>query len=487
MLNYHLRISNLLRGSIPCGMNRNALACNLNRQYYCFHRQLRGYTSKYTGLSDIWKLDVEGGRGGDGCVSFARSGGSATRGGSLRNFGRPSGGDGGQGGNIWIEASSDVSDLGSVRTPLLRGKRGQSGRGDMVRGRDAEDTVIRVPLGTVVRRLPLATVFEPDELTKDAMEAAQGVTTEGMSMEHEDLKPYYVFYPGWEDRGEILEWEQQAARTSQGKRLLEQIGRRPPSTPPPSSSDVVIDVYDMLEPGQRILMATGGQGGHGNRWFAMRDRPPAKFASRGLAGEQCRLELELKQLAQVGLVGAPNVGKSTLLRAMTRARPAVANYAFTTLRPGIGVLEFEDGLQIRIADIPGLVEGAAQDRGLGLTFLRHVERTRLLLLVVDLTSNEPWCGLDTLISELSAYKTDLLQRPALLVANKADTPQAKQNWDQWWRPLVTTSESSMSSKLPGPLASIQLKDIIAISALEQKNTDRLARRIRQLVTSDETQ
>jgi Obg family GTPase CgtA len=358
----------------------------------------------------------------------------------------------------------------------------------MIRGKDAEDTIIRVPLGTVVRRLPLATVFEPDGLTKDAMEAAQGVTTEGMPTEHENLQPYYVFYPGWEDRGEILEWEQQAARTSQGKRLLEQIGRRPTTTTnatTSASSNVVIDVYDMLEPVQRILIATGGQGGHGNRWFAMRDRPPAKFASRGLAGEQCRLELELKQLAQVGLVGAPNVGKSTLLRAMTRARPAVANYAFTTLRPGIGVLEFEDALQIRIADIPGLVEGAAQDRGLGLTFLRHVERTRLLLFVVDLTSNEPWCGLDTLIHELSAYKTDLLQRPALLVANKADTPQAKRNWDRWWRPLITTPGSTISDKLPETLASIQLKGVIAISALEQKNIERLARQIRQLVTADE--
>ncbi|RKP27721.1 P-loop containing nucleoside triphosphate hydrolase protein [Syncephalis pseudoplumigaleata] len=439
-----------------------------------------------TGLSDVWALDVEGGRGGDGCVSFARSGGSATRGGSLRNFGRPSGGDGGRGANIWIEASDEVSDLGGVATPLLRGRRGQSGRGDMVRGKDAEDTVLRVPLGTVVRRLPRSTTEEPDTLTREAIEAARNVATEGISLEHEAMKAHYVFYPGWEDRGEILEWEKQAARTSQGRRLLEQIGRRPSTTGDSASSSTVIDVHDMIEPGQRVLVATGGQGGHGNRWFATRDRPPAKFASRGLAGEQCRLELELKQLAQVGLVGAPNVGKSTLLRAMTRARPAVASYAFTTIRPGIGVLAFEDGLQIRIADIPGLVEGAAEDRGLGLTFLRHVERTRLLLLVVDLTSNAPWCGLDTLVRELSAYKADLLQRPVLLVANKADAPQAKQNWDRWWRAWTATSPlAAIHDDLPEELASLRVQGVMAISALEQKNTERLARQIRQLVTMHE--
>ncbi|KAI9591692.1 P-loop containing nucleoside triphosphate hydrolase protein [Syncephalis fuscata] len=497
MLKIHSLLCRVQRNGVSQNIQSRANLFEFNRTLYPCNGVTRRWTSKHSGLSDIWALDIEGGRGGDGCVSFERSGGSATRGGSLRNFGRPSGGDGGRGGDVWIEASSDVSDLGSVATPLLRGSRGQSGRGDMVRGKDAEDTVVRVPIGTVVRRFP-PTVHEPDDIEKELTNTRphtsyhdkKALTEEEEEVSSEDLRPYYVYYPGWEDRGEIFEWERRAARTQQGRRLLEHIGRRSPrkiatkSTDEDEALSTVVDVYDMLTPGQRILAATGGQGGHGNRWFAMRDRPPAKFASRGLVGEQCRLELELKQLAQVGLVGAPNVGKSTLLRAITRAKPEVADYAFTTLRPGIGVLEFEDGLQIRIADIPGLIEGAAQDRGLGLTFLRHVERTRLLLFIVDLTSDEPWCGLETLIHELTAYKSDLLQRPALLIGNKADAPGAKQNWDRWWRPLAMSK--SIIDDLPKELAPIQLNGVMAISALEQKNVERLARQIRQLVTMDQS-
>jgi GTP-binding protein len=420
---------------------------------------------------DVWTLTVVGGQGGNGCVSFARSKGGGTVGGSLRNFGKPSGGDGGRGGDVWIEASPAVSDLGTIGTPVLRGKPGQSGRSDHIRGREGEDVVLRVPIGTVVRELPLP----PPESTPEEVN------------EREDYSKYYVYYPGWEDLGEIRDWEAYAARTPQGRRLLQQMGRLRgrsaiASTPPSEPIHC-----DLITPGQRILIASGGAGGHGNQWFSTRHLPPAKFASRGQPGQQRRIQLELKQLAQVGLVGAPNVGKSTLLRAMTSAEPTVADYAFTTLRPNLGMLQFADGLQIRIADIPGLVPGAAQDRGLGLTFLRHIERTRLLLFIVDLTSTEAWSGLPELVRELEAYQAELLDRPALIVGNKADVLGAKRHWERWWQPLAASlvPDEAVLSTLPPELARLNIHGAIAISALESKNIERLARRIRLLVMSGE--
>jgi GTP-binding protein len=180
---------------------------------------------------------------------------------------------------------------------------------------------------------------------------------------------------------------------------------------------------DLVEEGQTLLVARGGEGGRGNRAFVTPTRQAPRFAELGLPGEAKRLRLELLLIADVGLVGYPNAGKSSLLAAMSRARPRIATYPFTTLAPQLGVIEDEP--PITVADLPGIIEGAAQGRGLGLQFLRHIARTRLLLFVLDATE-APRATLEVLRKELQAYDPSLLRRPFLVALNKVDllSPEA---------------------------------------------------------------
>ena len=181
--------------------------------------------------------------------------------------------------------------------------------------------------------------------------------------------------------------------------------------------------HDLLGNGQRIVVASGGAGGRGNRRFATSTRQAPRFAERGLSGERATLELRLRLLADVGLVGAPNAGKSSLLRRLTRAQPKVADYPFTTLEPVLGTIEDPDGRQLVIADIPGLIEGASAGAGLGHEFLAHVERTRLLLHLVDVapaTGEPPERTFELVSAELERYGAGLESRPFALVLSKAD-------------------------------------------------------------------
>jgi GTP-binding protein len=177
---------------------------------------------------------------------------------------------------------------------------------------------------------------------------------------------------------------------------------------------------DLREPGQRLLLARGGRGGRGNARFVSSTNQAPRRCDPGEPGEVRRIRLELKLIADVGLVGFPNVGKSTLLARVSDAQPKIADYPFTTLSPNLGVVNLSEYRQFVVADIPGILEGAHEGKGLGLTFLRHIERTRVLLFLVDLTSESPAEDLAKLRDELTHYGAGLVDRPFLVVLTKAD-------------------------------------------------------------------
>ena len=181
---------------------------------------------------------------------------------------------------------------------------------------------------------------------------------------------------------------------------------------------------DLTKDGQEFIAAKGGLGGRGNRHFATSTNRAPRYAQPGLPGEAKTIRLELKLLADVGLVGLPNAGKSSLVTAASRARPKVADYPFTTLTPHLGMVQMDGFEPFTMADIPGLVEGAHQGAGLGLRFLKHVERTRLFIYVVDLSGEDPVSDLAVVKAELSAYDPELARRKALVAANKMDLPSA---------------------------------------------------------------
>ena len=183
---------------------------------------------------------------------------------------------------------------------------------------------------------------------------------------------------------------------------------------------------DLVLPGQRFIAAHGGKGGRGNSHFASSSRRAPRFAEKGDAGEERKLNLELKLIADVGLAGFPNAGKSSILSAISGAKPKIAGYPFTTLSPNLGVLAVDDA-QVVIADLPGLIEGAHEGKGLGLQFLRHAERTRILLHVIDLSQNNPVETFHALINEFKEYGADLASRPCIVIGNKIDIEGTEEN------------------------------------------------------------
>jgi GTPase len=185
-------------------------------------------------------------------------------------------------------------------------------------------------------------------------------------------------------------------------------------------------VADLESPGAVAVVARGGDGGRGNVHFRSSVQQAPQLAEPGLAGEERRLRLELKLIADVGLVGPPNAGKSSLLRAVSAATPRVADYPFTTLDPQLGVAELADGRRLVLADIPGLIEGAAHGAGLGRRFLRHVERTRALLYLVDGSDPDPWATLAAVRQEVAGYAAELASRPAVVAVNKVDLPEVRE-------------------------------------------------------------
>jgi GTP-binding protein len=187
---------------------------------------------------------------------------------------------------------------------------------------------------------------------------------------------------------------------------------------------------DLTKPGQRVVVAQGGQGGRGNASFATSTRQAPRLAERGAPGEERWLRLELKLLADVGLIGMPNAGKSTLLASVSAARPKIADYPFTTLQPNLGVVTINDEYDFVLADLPGLIEGAHEGAGLGHQFLRHIERTRLLVHMLDGAVENPLRYFDQINQELGFFKSTLAERPQIVVLNKMDLPGARDHWPQ---------------------------------------------------------
>ncbi|MFV0559190.1 MAG: GTPase ObgE [Enterococcus sp.] len=223
---------------------------------------------------------------------------------------------------------------------------------------------------------------------------------------------------------------------------------------------------DLVEHGQTLVVAKGGRGGRGNTRFATPKNPAPEIAENGEPGQERKIELELKVLADVGLVGFPSVGKSTLLSVISSARPKIGAYHFTTLVPNLGMVETSDGRSFAAADLPGLIEGASQGVGLGTQFLRHIERTRVILHVIDMSGMEgrdPYEDYVAINKELASHNLRLLERPQIIVANKMDMPESEENLKKFKEELAKEKEDEFADDLPiFPISGVTRKGIDAL-------------------------
>ncbi|XP_067856876.1 mitochondrial ribosome-associated GTPase 2 [Heptranchias perlo] len=315
---------------------------------------------------DQRRVSVFGGRGGDGTSTFHSE--------PRKEFGGPDGGNGGDGGHVILKVARQIKSLSAIAS-VYRGNNGEPGGNKNCYGKNAANTYVMVPLGTVVK-----------------------------------------------EDGKI--------------------------------------VVDLSSHGEEYVATYGGLGGKGNRFFLSNENRAPMTATPGEPGQQRVLQLELRTMAHAGMVGFPNAGKSSLLRTISNARPAVADYPFTTLNPHVGVIQYQDFEQIAVADIPGIIRGAHRNKGLGVSFLRHIERCRFLLFVLDLSTPEPWQQLEDLKYELEQYEKGLSERPFCVVGNKIDLPESKTN-------LVLLREKVRQS-------------IIPVSALTGANVEELLKHLREL-------
>ncbi|AXV42201.1 GTPase ObgE [Staphylococcus warneri] len=289
---------------------------------------------------DQVKISLKAGDGGNGITAYRRE--------KYVPFGGPAGGDGGKGASVIFEVDEGLRTLLDFRYQThFKAKKGENGQSSNMHGRNAEDLVLKVPPGTIVK-----------------------------SVETEEV------------------------------------------------------LADLVEDGQRAVVAKGGRGGRGNSRFATPRNPAPDFSENGEPGEEIDVTLELKLLADVGLVGFPSVGKSTLLSIVSKAKPKIGAYHFTTIKPNLGVVSTPDNRSFVMADLPGLIEGASDGVGLGHQFLRHVERTKVIVHMIDMSGSEGRDPIDdyhVINKELVAYKQRLEDRPQIIVANKMDMPDAEDN------------------------------------------------------------
>ncbi|EAF7362371.1 GTPase ObgE [Listeria monocytogenes] len=293
---------------------------------------------------DQVKIYVKAGNGGDGMVAFRRE--------KFVPNGGPAGGDGGKGAEVVFVVDEGLRTLVDFRFKrIFKAEHGEHGMSKSMHGRGAEDLVVKVPQGTIVKDI---------------------------------------------DTGEII--------------------------------------ADLVAHGQRAVIAKAGRGGRGNKRFATPANPAPELSENGEPGQERNVQLELKVLADVGLVGFPSVGKSTLLSVVSAARPKIAAYHFTTIVPNLGMVDAGDGRSFVMADLPGLIEGASQGVGLGHQFLRHIERTRVIVHVIDMSGSEgrvPYEDYMAINNELEQYNLRLMERPQIIVANKMDMPDAEENLNEF--------------------------------------------------------
>lgn len=279
---------------------------------------------------DYAEIEVKAGNGGKGAVTFRRE--------KYVPKGGPSGGNGGKGGNIIIEAHHNLSTLLDFRYKRhYKAQNGEPGGNSLKDGKSGKDIIIKVPVGTLIKSASTAKI-----------------------------------------------------------------------------------IADLNEDGKRITIAKGGKGGKGNSNFATPTNQSPRFAEEGKPGEQNKIILELKLIADVGLVGFPNAGKSTLISVISEAKPKIADYPFTTLAPVLGIVKYKDYQSFTIADIPGIIEGAHEGKGLGHKFLRHIERTKILLFLIDITSEDYQKTFDILNNELNNYSRVLSGKKKIVALSKAD-------------------------------------------------------------------
>jgi len=335
---------------------------------------------------DRIKIFAQAGKGGRGCVSFRRE--------KFVPKGGPDGGDGGRGGDVILRADQHTDHLAHLfYEPIVKAKNGGHGRGKKMHGKNAPDKIVKVPAGTVIYR------------------NAESLRAEG------------ALSDGVRDSVDARANQPEAVRLSDNRSAPDQFAIRDPR----SAIDMIAD---LTHDGQELVLCKGGAGGKGNVHFkSSRNRAPREYTDGG-EGESGHFLFELRSIADVALVGYPNAGKSTLIRQISAARSKVAPYPFTTLHPVIGVVELDDYRRATIADIPGLIEGAHRNLGLGHDFLRHITRCRLLLFVLDMAGSEgrsPIADLESLRREIDLYDPHLSLRPWIVVANKMDLPQAEEN------------------------------------------------------------
>ena len=293
---------------------------------------------------DEVEIRVEAGNGGDGCTAFRRE--------KFVPLGGPYGGNGGHGSDIIFKVDEGLHTLLDLRyQKLIKGKKGENGRGKNQHGKGAEPVVIKVPQGTVVTDL---------------------------------------------DTGLIL--------------------------------------ADLSKAGQEEVIAKGGRGGRGNTAFKTQTNTAPDYSENGEEGEKKNLKVEVKMLADVGLVGLPSVGKSTIISMVSRSKPKIAAYHFTTLHPNLGVVRASDGRSFVMADLPGLIEGASKGEGLGDKFLKHIERTKVIAHVIDMSASEmrdPYEDYALINKELEAFNEKLIKKPQIIIANKMDLPNAKEELEKF--------------------------------------------------------